>query len=318
VFVTPTEAADFAERHPNTHLYEVIERAEAPVHMFFELACPQSALQQFLTALQAFLSHSYGAQACHARGVLRVRMDVQVKSMLEHRYLVKHLIAYVISRAQDFPALMTADHQTVIGVELYTSFTSVRLLGMSEWGSDSALQACAGASDRAVDHMVGVYPGAASGNVLATSYQQMGLPGALRWTFSDEMITCDLCSAATARFLNAQRQVQEAFQGAEVCIQCSEIDVKDGKIDPHGQVRLLLARNTRCPYATCVHPRDRVWIQQSPRTTHAEVDCEEGVCHQEAYSMRAITFTNVSLAARMADICSTCETCQAHARRTAL
>lgn len=315
VFDTPAEAADFAERHSNAHMYEVIERAMAPVHMFFELACPQSALQQFLTALQAFLSHEYDVQACHARGVLRVRMDVQVRNMLEHRFLVKHLIAYVISRAQDFPDLMTADNQTVIGVELYTSFTSVRMLGMSEWGSDSALQACAASSDRTVDHMVGVYPGAASRTVLSTSYQEKGLPPVLRWTGSDEMITCGQCSVATARFLNTQHQVQEAFQGAEVYVQCGEIDVEGGVIDARGQVRLLLARNTRCPYANCVHPRDQVWIQQSPMTTHAEVECTAGICQQESHR---VTFTDVSLAARMADICSTCAACQAQARRTAL
>jgi hypothetical protein len=310
VFDTPQAAAEFAaqyaKRNPgHAHLYEVIEHLEQPVHMFFDLDrknkegapvfCTEELGQQFLSALEAFLSQKYEAQVCQASRVgktsLHVRLNVQVESMIEHRYLARHLIAFVILRAAEFPALMIADNETVIDPAVYTSFRSFRMLGMSKWGSDATLKACMQSSECLIDHMVGVYPSLASKYVLVSDYSD-GLPKApgraATVQYTSAVSTKPECQKYE-RFLNMQKDVQVTFCSAPVGIESATVDTQTGR------VRLMLACSTCCPYAGRVHASNRVYINLHPSIGYAEVECHDAECQQKCKAEGKIDFKDMAM-----------------------
>lgn len=175
----------FVKETSRRNCNEVVERADAPVRMFFDIDrgdkafTAEAVARAFLAALDLFLKDIAGVDAppmrpgatCQVADAtsptrpktsLHIVASLVVTDMLTHRALACAMGKFVLQHTARFPELCVNDHETVIDVGVYTKFRSFRMLGMHKLGkgADTALRAFLGSSSALRQHLVGVYRGA--------------------------------------------------------------------------------------------------------------------------------------------------------------
>lgn len=184
-FTSVDTAMTFASKTDRKHCNEVLENADSPIRMFFDIDrqdkhfSPESVARSFLQAVNMFLRDVVdvdvpplepGATCQIADATapsrdktsLHVVASLVIADMSTHRKLACALDTFILREKARFPELLQSDaNSTIVDVAVYTRFRSFRMLGMHKLGKngDTALRPILGSSSARKQHLVGVYCG---------------------------------------------------------------------------------------------------------------------------------------------------------------
>jgi hypothetical protein len=299
-FETAKDAAAYAHGARGQPLYEVLENAQDPKHVVFDLDRPDvlfttaDVVSQFLDATAAALRDCFecdffpdlgvNVQICTATTATKtsahVRLDLEIANMQQHAALATGLDAYITRNRSRWPALVIdklrygeAIPESIVDTAIYTQFRSFRMLGMVKFGRDNPLVPYGASSSDVADHMVGRYAGApvipvvvAIGGPAPAKRRASGTPAAAQ---------LDVTPASAARYekeVNTWPDTTEAFGEPVRFVQA--------QASGH-RIQLRCKPRTKCPYAGRPHKSNNIYLKYDPLRREAEVICYDEACREQ-------------------------------------
>jgi hypothetical protein len=294
LFASGAAAFDYAERHRGGALYEVLEVAERPCRMYFDIDRPDTVYTDDVVAstvlgvLRSYLSDTCDVDldvtpgagvvqvASATTGVktsLHIVVDILVADVDTHKRFTTAFVAHILADAESYPCLIGAGGVCVIDLAVYTRFRSYRMLGMIKSGRANALRPIRGSSDRIADHSI---------NVLSDQpVPSLTLPAAVsNWSGSSKPQSLKPRAPAvntpvTPDELLAVQEILNGWSSVRV-VWPDGIVVVAGTSSAYGErLRLHCAK---CPYKGRCHKNNHVYLSVAPHRASARIICHDKEC----------------------------------------